>query len=401
MTAQVTSAAQPTRDPACLGASLRMEVTCSPALHSSGGVRHQAVVRSNWSIATPHNLTAERTAAALGGYCDCLTLLDTGVHAAREWLALHLRQRLPDVWFSGDHGWRVASIPGCSCSRVNEVGPSRFTADANLRFRWVDEAVSHATSVRHIAAKHGAQLRHVGPLSEVLAAHWRPAVRKAQIVPDLSAPVHDPGAPRSLWRAGIHPSVAKRFAARVPSVRTPIPLSYFIGMAYATAYAGRDEELLRQCDPKMAAWLVWSPDCPEPGLPLAYASWLGIPRMDQERSRLMLHAGYDSTLADELASALEISVTEAATLLANWVLLDCLPTLGDLVALGATVTAPSADLLQAALDSFLTADAGITRTQVALLLASAGRVEPVLDAIGDGVRTPYEFRRWICTRKDH
>lgn len=386
MNAPLASAPSDVRALATTGRSLRSTVTCHASQGADGGAEHEVVLNPDWTVDTPHDLAAERTAVALGGYCDCLTLVETGIPALQAWLELHLRERSPDVWFSADHGWQVDQVPACGCRG---------------RFRWVEQAVDHASSVEHVTHLHGAHSRHTAPLARALTADWQPVVDRAHIDADLSTQTRLPSVARSLWSAGIHPTVARHYANAIPEVRTAIPLSYFLAMAYTRPDLRRSKELARQSDGATAAWLVWSRDCPVPGQPLAYAGWLGLSTINAARARTMLAAGYDSTRADELGAALHLAADEAAALLYDWVDLGCRPTLNDFLSLGPNIAAPTPALLDSALASRAAAGTHVTRTEIALLLAATRSEVLALEAVSDGVRTISEFTRWNNYQGDH
>lgn len=62
-----------------------------------GSGEHNVVLQPDWGVQVPHDLEAERTAAAFGGSCDCLQLVDRVVPAARRWLELQLRAEVPQL----------------------------------------------------------------------------------------------------------------------------------------------------------------------------------------------------------------------------------------------------------------------------------------------------------------
>ena len=85
----------------------------------------------------PHDLEAERTAAAFGGSCDCLQLVDRVVPAARRWLELQLRAEVPQLAVTAT-GRPLAPCPVCP-------GPVRSEAGDLLA------AVDHLRSIEHMA----------------------------------------------------------------------------------------------------------------------------------------------------------------------------------------------------------------------------------------------------------
>ncbi len=400
MTTSVQHARSRSGTPATAGAPVRVRIPCFRAPNDPGDNSHDILLYADWTIGTPHDLEAERIATALGGYCDCLTLADTAIPAAQEWLGLHLRERSPDIWFSADHGWRITSSPSTEIE-AKRRRPDEPECQCPARFRWVDEAVAHATSIDHLAGRHGAQLRHAIPLADALAAHWRAFTDHILIDPELSRRTHIPAAARALWLAGIHPAWGWHHLDQIRQVRTGVPLAYFIGMVYAQPYLNRPRELAQQRDGASASWLVWSRDCPEPRHPLAYAGWLGLPSISPDRARTLLAAGRDSTQADQLAAALGTTVDDAAGLLYGWARLRCRPSIDDLLALGPSIDPPPRDLLDAVHDSDHLARTTATRTEVGLLLALTRTPDPVIASVQDGVRSITDFTRWINDRRDH
>ena len=64
-------------------------------------VTHQVTVHHDWRVTVPHDLGGERVAAALGGHCSCLELVDRVIPAVRAIMPLLSRQELPAIEVAG------------------------------------------------------------------------------------------------------------------------------------------------------------------------------------------------------------------------------------------------------------------------------------------------------------
>lgn len=58
------------------GGPLTIVVECRTSPRARTGALHEVAIQPDWTLSTPHDVEAERVAAAFGGYTSCLTLID-------------------------------------------------------------------------------------------------------------------------------------------------------------------------------------------------------------------------------------------------------------------------------------------------------------------------------------
>ena len=98
----MTSIPAPTPD----GGMLVMEVECRTSRAATRGKRHGLTIYPDWSFETPHDLAAERVAAAFGGYTSCLEL-EGAMAPVRELLGLRARLVPPGGVRHARDDWRT------------------------------------------------------------------------------------------------------------------------------------------------------------------------------------------------------------------------------------------------------------------------------------------------------
>jgi hypothetical protein len=72
--------------PAPHGASLSVTIACTATPADRVGVAHSVGIRPDWTVDTPHDLDAERTARAFGAWCSCLFFAEVVVPMLRRTL---------------------------------------------------------------------------------------------------------------------------------------------------------------------------------------------------------------------------------------------------------------------------------------------------------------------------
>ncbi|GAB4004829.1 hypothetical protein [Nocardioides ultimimeridianus] len=360
---------------------------------------HPVTVTEDWALISPHDLAAERVGVAFGGRCSCLELADRALPAVRHWLDLHLRRRTPEVRYSAARGWCVPVREGCECDFGPEFG----------RVATVEAAVAHATSPQHVAAGFGARVGQMTSLVSALRSRHAEEVRRMSRSPALDEAVRRPAAGQRLWASGIHPTEALDLLGLVPSVRGRVPISFLLGVTYLDGWPSRQADLAPLTDGEQASRLVWARASPYPARPLAYAALLAPGRLDPGSAREVMEAGFDGPTIQRYAEAIERvrgrpvgprQWASAAQAVLQWRYAGCEPTLDDLVALG-PVRPPSPELVRWACDSSAVREAGLSPTEVGLLIAVTGSVEVTDDAVRNGIRTPAGLRSWQRQRRDH
>ncbi len=184
--------------------------------------RHDVVVTADWAVRTPHDLAAERIAAAFGGHLSCLALESNVVPAVRAALGRHLRVRPPSIVRRG-HGWSARSALSC-CPRT----PFASTA----------LAVEHLGGTEHLAVEFDAEPRVVRAMvAACLHAHGaveHPAAldTATMLVPPAGAEaaglVTERWGVRDLWDAGVHPLWVIFLHAEI-GVAHPLPSGFYLG----------------------------------------------------------------------------------------------------------------------------------------------------------------------------
>lgn len=368
-------AAGPTPD----GSPLRLQVECRTR-RTTRGPKHPVTIQPDWTVETPHDLESERVAAAFGGYCSCLDLVDAVVPAAREATALLARTALPRLRHRPHQGWEVGDdtrCPGCARS-------------------WTDvgDAAEHVRSARHVAARYAAAaapLRRV--LAAVGAAHQATDAAPRRRDPRGVTTVREPGGLERLWRTGLHPDLVVRWWHAV-AVPEPLPERFYLGAAFsgvdldwlATTLAGTP-------DPDVATWLAWTDGLHDDEDPRACARWLaeGLPRRSIE---LLMRAGVTHASATAIAEVSWLPTRTVANRLAHWAAAGCTPEAEDFGLLeryGLADYRPSAPALDELCAQLSGVPAAPTRTQVGVMLALAGSRGQVQAHLEDGARSPQDL----------
>lgn len=355
--------------------ALTFEVECLTSRSARRGGRHVVTFHADGTLETPHDLAAERVAAAFAGYCSCLEIADTALPALAEVIGLLTRRARPDLRRRADGRWSLPRSAVCEC-------PHSFGAAA--------EAAKHVRSARHLAARHRVAERLVRLLLDGVEA----AVPRPEALADaaLQARVRERGGLARLWAAGLHPDDVADWAGLAGAVHEALPASYYLGLAYhrpcpeflaATIPARPDGDT--------AAWLAWLP--PELHRPEECRALLaaGLPRADVVA---LLTAGVPPGQIAALAAEAGLARDVVARLVAKWSHAGCVleaSHLELLMAHGLQTHRPSA----AALDRLEeAAAAGIdppSRTELGVIQALAGGRGAVLQALDRGVRSAFEL----------
>ena len=365
------------------GEALVIEVECRTSPRASRGKRHPVTIASDWSVTTPHDIDAERVAIAFGAYTSCVALVDETVPAFRESLALLTRRTRPRLR-RGQASWRLpedAEVARC-CIGVTFPNPAK--------------ALRHLRSLDHLVGASEApawQLRQV--FSQVEQA-WVSGEGRPHVGPEVTSLVREAGGVTDLWHCGVHPDEISAMAAVADVVDEPLPVSFYLAMAFGEA----DPDWLRQAlrhrpDPDVAAWLAGLDRLAQVGDGDTWGRWLahGLPR---NAVRSLVRAGVDPALVDDVARATGWRPERAARNLAAWTELDCRPGVAEFAALARHQVSDvrvSSDLIDELIDEMgsLVKDSvwspvALSRTEVAVMLAVLGNRVAVLNAVHAGVR---------------
>lgn len=375
---------------------LTVEVECRTSPRARKGALHEITIEADWTVTTPHDLEAERVAAAFGGYTSCLTLVDETIPAFRESLALLTRRIRPALVRDGRGAWRPAledRVVGC-CTTA--------------RFRTVEKAARHLRSLPHLTAIHDVPGWQLGQVVDGAQRVWRAWEGMRRPSHELTRLVREVGGIAELWRSGIRPDQIVQMAAHVEVVEEPLPIAYFIGLAYGGADPEWVGQVIRhrpQAD--VAAWLANLEVDHTMGDAETWGRWLayGLPRDDV---LAMVASGVDPDLVEEVAGTIGWTRYKVARTLAEWTRVDTRPTAADFEVLARhrvmEVRFPS-ELIDEILDEVgqLVRDAiwepvALTRTEVAVMFAVLGTRQGVLAAARAGVRGSEGLDRYVSER---
>ncbi len=364
----------PTRD----GSDLVFDVECRSSRTALTGSRHEVRVRADWSVVTPHDLAAERVAAALGGYTSCLDLPELTVRACRWVMPLLARRRGPEIAYQAGRGWHITRrSPMCGCG--------------GRSFPEARHAATHLRSPEHVAATTTAPIFQVEAMLRALRkAHleFRPPRREW-----LAAErwVREDRGLDELWASGLPVSFVTEAAAQFP-VREPYPVRFYLGLAFREVDRPWLAEVLQRVpDPDAAAWLAWTKAGREPRDPELLGRWLatGVSREDVE---VLAQSGSTWRHVADAAYGLDRPVRVAAAVLAQWVRVGCRPTgehLKLLDQLGIAETyRPSGAAIDQVQATVSVLDDPPSRTELGVMLALAGTCAAVAEAVFDGRFTP-------------
>ncbi|MES2171081.1 MAG: hypothetical protein V4479_10250, partial [Actinomycetota bacterium] len=142
------------------GGPLRFSIQCRNSRNSSSGKRHVVTIDPDWTVTTPHDLEAERIAAAFGGYTSCLDLVDRTIPAFRQALPLLSRRARLALREDARDGWRLPLEEQVEqCCRGH-------------RFTTIASAVSHARSSAHLAGRYGVTRWQLTAVMSGAATAW-------------------------------------------------------------------------------------------------------------------------------------------------------------------------------------------------------------------------------------
>lgn len=347
------------------GATLTLPVLCATSSDMSGAVRHPVQIHPDWSVSTPHDLEAERVAAAFGGYLSCLHLVDAVLPVVRHTLQQHARRSPPRLRRGARGTWRGRPSVTAGCCRP--LG----TAAA---------AAAHLRSVEHaIARSAGHPMLVADVLDRLLSQHEAAGSFRLneQQVRDLRRCVRGDNGPVGVWDAGLHPDVVVAIHDHVVGPQGPaLPEALYLGVvARRPDLDWMAETVAAARDPQLAEWLAWTQTPLDTRHRDARAGWLatGVPRTWIEQ---LSTAGYCPGDAERLARHTRRGVGGASRMLLGWVRAGCRPTTDDLLELVASgvppwyePSRPTIERLQAGLGRLAER---YTLTELGLLLAREG-----------------------------
>lgn len=323
--------ALPPLTPAPGGGALTLQVPCSTSPDFSCATTHEITLDTGWSLTTPHDLEAERVAAAFGAYSSCLSLADDVVPAVRAALQMHARRSVPRLKRAVRGTWRALPAVAARCCRAESSAA---------------QAAEHLRSVEHVAARAGG---HPSLVTAVLDAALSTHARAGSFTPDADdrammrrCVLGDTG-PAHLWQAGLHPRIVAAIHDEVVGPAGPaLPQALYLGVVsrrpdlawmadtLAAAATAVGAPITRYDTAFLAEWLAWSQTPLDKKQPDVRTGWLatGAPHDYVEQ---LSSAGYTAADAQALAAGTGRSVVGAADLLTSWVDAGCRPSVDDLL----------------------------------------------------------------------
>ena len=202
-----------------LRASAELTIECRTGADAPSHIRHPVTIREDWTVATPHDLEAERVGVAFGGYSSCAVLVDITVPAVRASFPLLTRLERPALQHS-QRGWSV-------------VGPHRKKHCCPLApYSEIQDAVRHTLSDSHLAHGSRAPLWQFAAVRDALVATQGFAHDVDACDGDPRALVDSDADLRELWSAGVAPRDLAALAAPAAAVGSSLSVPYFLQAAY-------------------------------------------------------------------------------------------------------------------------------------------------------------------------
>ena len=361
---------------------LRLEITC--ATGSAQSTRHDITIRPDWTVETPHDIEAERVAAAFGAEVSCIQLVERLIPAVRRHVqrvsrrALVGLRRVPDGSWSPDR-----AAPGCDCRR---------------RFPSAAAAAAHLRTLRHTAHDEDLSVESLQPvLDAVLHAHrqswgWRlppgDAARARTCVlvdTDLDG----------LWQSGIHPLLVDDIHRRLRPDGPPLTEGFYLAVVthrpdldWLANIARNGSDL----NGELLEWLAWTYSRADRANPLLRADWLAA-GVSRAAISPLIDAGYVPADVFDLARCAGRSPGAMANLLHAWLQAGARPTVADLRRLFelriSTYTAPSRGVVLGLAKIADAAQMAISATDLALLQVICGSLSAAAGWLTRGYTDPF------------
>lgn len=358
------------------GSDLTFEVECRTSRSASRGRLHPVTIHADWSVTTPHDLDAERVAMALGGYTSCIDLVDRTVPALQELIGLRSRRVRPPITYLPPRRWEVPSVVGCGCARA---------------FPSAAAAATHLRTEGHVGGRFEAPRGQLTRALEVVEVVWHGFRAETPAGWDPAVHIREPGGLQELWKAGLHPDQLPAFAELAAGVTEPLPVQFYLGVAYGDVDPGLlADALAHRPDPDVAAWLAWAPGL----LSQDTGRWLELGVSRRELIWLVEHE-VSPDAAYEAAAGTWRTPHRAAVDLAVWAEAGVTPSVEDLAlldraGLGSTYR-PSAAVLDQLYDGLHHLPMPPTRDDLAMLLGLLGTRPRVIAAVSAGVRSAQDL----------
>lgn len=357
-----------------LSRPITFTLECRTSRSTPSGVLHEVTLEPGWQLRTPHDLDAEGVAAAFGGYTSCLEL-DAALSAAREGLRLLQRRVTLPITCNAKGSWRMTATQHCCRGR---------------RFHHPGIAARHLRDPAHLARRFRARDWQVARLLAVVDRELGPFAAPPPEGWAVAERIRESDGLDRLWEAGVHPDAVAEMADVASAVVDPLPLWYYLGVAYG----GADREWLRATlahrpDPDVASWLAWTRPDREASSPDDWGRWLSL-GLSRYEVTAVLEAGVAPEAAHVVADRAGVAPPFAARIVAAWAVSGCRIGPDHVVTLQAAGLAdhrPSASAIDALADDVRALGHELDRTELAVILALTGTRRVAADYIlNRGVR---------------
>lgn len=353
---------------------LHITVECRTERDAKSRVRHAIVLSENGVVATPHDLQAERVAAAFGAYCSCLDLVDDVLPKLLPVLGRVTRQTTPTLRRDAQDTWRVPNEELAACCSTRG-------------FRSVGMVAEHLRSPSHLAAVLDLPLWQVDEIVRQVGKAARPTL-------DASSPsakyLQDERDLTKLWRAGIHPDRLPALAELAAPVKGALPTTYFEGVVYSGhSPLWLNDMLTHRPDPDIAGWLAWRTPPDTLNAPRDLGLWLtyGLSRSDIE---FAIEAMLPTDSIPAVAEATGWSTQASARVLLAFAKMNCFPTPEQLVPIAGLQlqhALPGKSAVDAAVDDMRRIGVSLDRTELAVMLALVGNRPTLTAEVRGGARS--------------
>ncbi|RUP25864.1 MAG: hypothetical protein EKK51_31545 [Mycolicibacterium sp.] len=384
------------RRPAPGSRPLKLDIECFNAVSGAGGEKHRVTINADlsWSMTTPHDAEAERIAMAFGSDASCVTHMARTVEAFCASVGVLTGAERVPLSVGRGGSWQVSQAYSIrACCRGTLFGSA-------------GAAARHTRSPKHLALQHRVQLKHFKAFLDAAARMWGSWDTCPEFDPRLERLVREPRGVSDLWQAGIHPDDIPELAAVGSVVDEPLPLQFFLGLAYGNADRQWVREVLsHHPDADTAAWLAWLDEPQARAEPEAWGQWLSF-GISKAHVLVAIDAGLEAEYVREVASSNGWSTSGVAAQFVKWANVGCALKAGHFHALKRhRVYSPQPSVR--AIDSLCelvaqdrsgkvtASDERPDRTELAVMLEILGNRYAVVRALNHGVRTVDDLDAYV------
>ena len=359
---------------------LTFAVECRLRRDADRGKKHPVTIHDDWWVTTPHeDMDTLRVAYALGDYCSCVELVDRVVPALRSHIEVATRSRLPRIRAEHPNLWRVVESSLAPCCREKHFGSA-------------SSAMQHLLTTQHLTASINAPRWLVNTvmrnIPDSLPSAFTSVAREG-----ASLVAEDDGCAQ-LWDAGLHPRRVAEMAALAPTEVWPLPVSYYLGLAYASNAASWIGKVLpHRATASVAKWLAWQTVDVSGEDAARLSEWFdwGI-RMDDWK--FVAEHRLDPDHVRAVAAATGWAESSSATKVLEWAKVGCAPSpeqFAMLMCHGYEFDRPGSGALAVAVSEAERLKVRLDRTELGLMLVLANNWRFLVVAVREGARTPEDI----------